>query len=61
MKHQMDLDMIGVYVAQGVSIPIGLKPLVAPRDAAGLGFSECEKFRAGTDLGRGFPAPPAAC
>lgn len=37
-------------------IPVGLKPQLAPRDANGPGFSECEKFAAGTDLGLGFPA-----
>ena len=41
-------------------IPIGWKPQVAPRDAGGLPFSECEKYRADADLGRGFPARSAA-
>jgi dTDP-4-dehydrorhamnose 3,5-epimerase len=40
-------------------MPISLKPLVAARDAAGLGFSECEKFPADVALGRGFPARSA--
>ena len=40
-------------------LPIGWKPNVAPRDAAGCVFSESEKYRADTALGRGFPARSA--
>ena len=40
-------------------MPVGLKPKVANRDAAAPGFSDCEKYAAGSVLGLGFPASPA--
>jgi len=45
---------IGIYWP----IPRGLKPQLAPRDAAGLGFAECEKYPVDSHLGLGFPAGP---
>ncbi|MEI6278230.1 MAG: dTDP-4-dehydrorhamnose 3,5-epimerase [Verrucomicrobiae bacterium] len=35
-------------------IPRGLQPQLAPRDAEAPGLTDCEKYAAGSDLGRGF-------
>ena len=36
-------------------IPMGVEPLVAPKDQAGPGFADCEKNAFGVDLGIGAP------
>jgi len=37
-------------------IPRGLLPQIAPRDADAPGFTDCEKYAAGSPLGLGFPS-----
>lgn len=53
--HWNDPD-IGIFWP----MPKGLKPRVAARDASAPGFSTCEKYPPGKDLGRGFPAGRAS-
>ncbi len=36
-------------------MPIGIEPLVAPKDQAAPAFRDCEKYPAGKPLGYGFP------
>ncbi len=40
-------------------IPIGINPLVTPRDLEGKGFAHCDTYKMGKPLGIGFPGASA--